>query len=584
MAVNEETLQADADNLQAGADNLQKVLKNIHDYLVGVNTSMASMNGQIQDIMSKDHINKYNKKLEQIALSSAEIGRIFGDGQDTLERGINSLNKATRSLASTKRDLGKLVNGGIALVDRIDVLGDLKDKMEVIDKVSDDLSKMEELRGFLGQLKEELDKIYQVSLDLRQSADKVAVLPDDVENIISQINSALDLTANQQVAVSGFLLEIKSTVGDLNGKLGTNIDDMKIFAEHVGMILKSSISQIDESSNSLTAQLKEFTDGYASVTEDVKALREILDKESIVERQEKVEESLLNLIEQEKQQQEKQQELCERQENYVAKADKIAHDLEENSNMQDELISSLKEKFSIAGDALAAKAEDVGKSLEDKFISAGDAVKNKLEDINNSIAEKYNSLEEKQIETSNKQMDLNVQQLELSGKVQEVGTKVLELMTIQEGLVAKYDELNTNQEKLLQQQEEFQSGNQGILDRLNEVVNQREVLTEKLRSNQQETLDVIENVMNAQRELKAQQRTIMNNQQHQLDVMMELEKKLGNTNRNNLLASAGIGAVVAALMFGMFVAGYSIFGNDNPKHDDGTRVEITTEDEGVSKG
>ena len=157
-------------------------------------------------------------------------------------------------------------------------------------------------------------------------------------------------------------------------------------------------------------------------------------------------------------------------------------------------------------------------------------------------------------------------------------------MTIQEGLVAKYDELNTNQEKLLQQQEEFQSGNQGILDRLNEVVNQREALTEKLRSNQQETLDVIENVMNAQRELKAQQRTIMNNQQHQLDVMMELEKKLGNTNRNNLLASAGIGAVVAALMFGMFVAGYSIFGNDNPKHDDGTRVEITTEDEGVSKG
>ena len=66
MAVNEETLQADADNLQAGADNLQKVLKNIHDYLVGVNTSMASMNGQIQDIMSKDHINKYNKKLEVI--------------------------------------------------------------------------------------------------------------------------------------------------------------------------------------------------------------------------------------------------------------------------------------------------------------------------------------------------------------------------------------------------------------------------------------------------------------------------------------------------------------------------------------
>lgn len=608
-------MAVDVEALQTDADNLQNVIKNIHEYLVGVNTSISNMSGKIQDIMMQDSINKYNKQLEQVISQTDEVSKILGEGNGSIEKGLTALNKSIKSLGNSKRDLNKIINGGTALVDRIDALGNMKEQIEALDKMTVDLAKIEELREFLNQLKESMDKVFETSLSLHQSADNVSNVSDELQGInqsivdnieaykehskqsvedfaglkdnvaqwiadieqaeqdikkhieeelagvgskiaendeyIAKINDALDLTANQQVAVSGFLLEIKATVGDLNEKIGTNIADMKIFAERVGMVLKTSINQLEESANALNEQLNasgdkvitalgDFSDKYQGISEDVTALKELLQQESIVERQEKVETSMAELLEAQKAQHSEQHDaitkIQEQQEKYINSAEGLTNKLEETINAQN---------------------------------SAGE-----------QLSEKVNNVLEQQTEVTNQQSELGFKQIELTNKVEEVSSKVVDLMTIQEGLVDKYDELNTNQQKLIDAQNSITDGNKEVLEQIQSIIAEQSAINSQIKETQLETMDVINNVMNAQRELKAQQRTILEAQQQQLNKIMELQKKNTSTKKANILMNAGVGALVAAVVMAASIGIYTLTGGHIGSSDNSIQISTEAADDG----
>lgn len=564
-------MAVDMDALKADAEHIRTVIKNIHEYLSGVNSSIMSMNGQVQDIMTKDNIDKYNKKLEEAASASISISKALTEDQDLVKKNLLDLGKVVRSLNTNKNTLSKLIAGGNELVDKVNALGAIQDKLMELDSIASALGKVDDLQQVLDKIQTEIAQLSRSGLGLQSAIDDALGLPQamgaiqqDLESInksnadflvsiksnsdvlsgqitefknqfddwsekiaqadrelqehiaeriesisndgvdgegrISEIEELLDNVSSQQMALAGFLMEVKLLASKLNEGFASSNADNKTCTEELSRIFAETLDRLEDEQAFLAKELP------AKVRE---ALNDIPDKvdDRISYLPTRIEELLNDL------------------------RDKLNDELQEPIQTMASLSSQL-EDFSV-------RQQEVYNDMEDRFTS-----------IINQQTEVANS----QQDIADKQSAAISKQESFFADLDSVKQQLQELMSKQEATGRSYDDIAAHQQEAMDMQQRILAAQQEVLSRLDSTSKGYEELNSSLRSTELDIVEQVNMVITAQRELKAQQRTLLEAQQHQINILEDPKKKGGGIQgKKVLLMSAGIGAAVGTIIMAITV-------------------------------
>lgn len=564
-------MAVDMDALKADAEHIRTVIKNIHEYLSGVNSSIMSMNGQVQDIMTKDNIDKYNKKLEEAASASISISKALTEDQDLVKKNLLDLGKVVRSLNTNKNTLSKLIAGGNELVDKVNALGAIQDKLMELDSIASALGKVDDLQQVLNKIQTEIAQLSRSGLGLQSAIDDAMTLPQamgaiqqDLESINkSNADFLVSIKSNSDV-LSGQITEFKNQFDDWSEKIAQADRELQ---EHIAERIESisndgvdgegRISEIEELLDNVSSQqmalagflmevkllASKLNEGFASSNADNKTCTEELSR-IFAETLDRLEDEQAFLAKE-----------------LPAKVREALNDIPDKVDDRisylptriEELLNDLRDKLNDELQEPIQTMTSLSSQLEDFSV--------RQQEVYNDMEDRFNSIINQQTEVANSQQDIADKQSASISKqesffadLDSVKQQLQELMSKQEATGRSYDDIAAHQQEAMEMQQRILDAQQEVLGRLDSTSKGYEELNSSLRSTELDIVEQVNMVITAQRELKAQQRTLLEAQQHQINILEDPKKKGGGIQgKKVLLMSAGIGAAVGTIIMAITV-------------------------------
>lgn len=564
-------MAVDMDALKADAEHIRTVIKNIHEYLSGVNSSIMSMNGQVQDIMTKDNIDKYNKKLEEAASASISISKALTEDQDLVKKNLLDLGKVVRSLNTNKNTLSKLIAGGNELVDKVNALGAIQDKLMELESIASALGKVDDLQQVLNKIQTEIAQLSRSGLGLQSAIDDALGLPQamgaiqqDLESINkSNADFLVSIKSNSDV-LSGQITEFKNQFDDWSEKIAQADRELQ---EHIAERIESisndgvdgegRISEIEELLDNVSSQqmalagflmevkllASKLNEGFASSNADNKTCTEELSR-IFAETLDRLEDEQAFLAKE-----------------LPAKVREALNDIPDKVDDRisylptriEELLNDLRDKLNDELQEPIQTMTSLSSQLEDFSV--------RQQEVYNDMEDRFNSIINQQTEVANSQQDIADKQSASISKqesffadLDSVKQQLQELMSKQEATGRSYDNIAAHQQEAMEMQQRILDAQQEVLGRLDSTSKGYEELNSSLRSTELDIVEQVNMVITAQRELKAQQRTLLEAQQHQINILEDPKKKGGGIQgKKVLLMSAGIGAAVGTIIMAITV-------------------------------